>query len=110
MKNESAPCLGEEIDRILREPESFRCYRRALRCVAEQLVLAVIEFHCGLRSIASRAVNVHQKFAIIAGQFRMRAVRLIILEKLVGGDTENLHGSVVLADCVTNSFHRLYGR
>ncbi len=108
MKNESAPCLGEEIDRILREPESFRCYRRALRCVAEQLVLAVIEFHCGLSSIASRAV--HQKFAIIAGQFRMRAVRLIILEKLVGGDTENLHGSVVLADCVTNSFHRLYGR
>ena len=54
-------------------------------------------------------MNVHQQFTVKYGELGMAAIRLVILEQLVTGCTDNLQRTVSL-DTFLHGSHRSDGR
>ena len=102
---EALPCSGEFVGGISHRAEQFGADRGTFRSVAEQLVLAVVEFHGGLRCVAACAMHVHQQLAVVERELGMFVVWQEVFEYLVAGGAYDLYGTVT-ADTALNGVDR----
>ena len=105
MPDDTAPGLGELLSRIVGRAEPVGHDGSTLCCIAQMLVLSVIEFHRCLRGVASVAVQVHGELAVEERQLRMLVERQIVFVQLVTGGTDNLYGAIA-ADAFLDGTYR----